>query len=96
MDELEKTVVEMKTRQDYEMKRLDGFSAVLDKVCTATETVMGIQKVHSEQIGLLLKCLYGAMALVVLSVGGALIGIVVRPSYGIPTPASAAADAILK
>lgn len=96
MDDLEKSVVEIKTRQEYEMKRLDGFSAVLDKVCSTTETVMGIQKVHSEQIGLLLKCLYGAMALVVLSVGGALVGLVVKPTGNLPPPASVAAEAVLK
>lgn len=59
-------------------KDFGQLSTAVDKVCGAMETAMKIQTEHSIHLAILQKIVYGAVAICLLAIGGAVVDLVIR------------------
>ena len=58
--------------------KMDQTEKLLGSVAGDLKEVVKTQAVHATHIGLLIRCLYGVVAMVLLGVGNALLGVALK------------------
>lgn len=73
------------TRLEEQMRnsfyRHRGTEEIVAQVASEVKDLSAISIRHSETMGVLVKCVYGTVAVVLLSVGGAVLSLVLRTPY---------------